>query len=85
MTNGNDAAFVPEWQTGTQGMAHYPLTKREYFAATAMQGLTSNAKIVEAMATISTKYKDWPPEQLVAAFATEYADALIEALNKEQA
>ena len=35
MTNANDTAFVADYQTDTQGMKHFPLTKREYFASSA--------------------------------------------------
>lgn len=45
------------------------LTKREYFAAMAMQGLLAESKINEAT---------------VAILAVDYADELIKRLNKEQ-
>ena len=47
------------------------LTKREYFAAMAMQGMTSNC------------YKDHP-DQHIAESSVLLADALIEALNKTE-
>lgn len=46
------------------------LTKREYFAAMAMQGILSNASRIK-------EENHW------CKFAVIYADALIEALNKE--
>lgn len=45
------------------------LTKREYFAAMAMQGLVANSKIAKT--------------QNISATAVILADALIEELNKE--
>lgn len=60
MTNGKDSAFSSDRQ--------YGLTKREYFAAMAMQGMLAI---------------DDPPKEVVARFAVEQADALIKELNKE--
>ena len=75
MTKGNDLAhptniidperqFAPEYHTG--------LTKREYFAAMAMQGIVSNH------AMIDTANWEWLSGQSVIA-----ADALINALNEK--
>jgi hypothetical protein len=83
MTNGNDGAFPSmtsyrlkageseREKTETIG----GLTKREYFAAMAMQGLLSNA---EAVTEISKA--DFGPLQQ---YAVRFADALIDALNQE--
>lgn len=70
-TNQNDCAFpieisyedyeVPELHTHEPG-----LTKREYFAALAMQGLLSNPVVMGNLAEM----------------AVEHADALINELNK---
>ena len=49
---------------------HFGLTKRELFAAMALQGMQGN-----------TNYK-WEPEAM-AEDAVKYADALINELNKE--
>ena len=70
MTNGNDLAhptniidperqFEPEYHTG--------LTKREYFAAMALQGL------------LSEQY--WASAECAAKYSVDMADALINALN----
>jgi hypothetical protein len=70
MTNGNESAF-PEVQTEPQFNRHsYGLTKREYFAAMAMQGILAG----RLMPT---------PQEIVCQGAVEHADELIEALNKE--
>jgi hypothetical protein len=51
---------------------HTPLTKREYFAALAMQALLSDSQL-----------NGYTPQQY-AEGAVEYADALIKELNKEE-
>jgi len=72
MTNGNDLAhptniidpegqFAPEYHTG--------LTKREYFAAMAMQGMLASAN--------NTLF-DY---ETIATHSVKHADALINALN----
>lgn len=77
MTNGNDLAhptniidpegqFAPEYHTG--------LTKREYFAAMALQGILAGNEINRTGR--KTPYS-------IAELATSYADALINALNKK--
>lgn len=76
MTNGNDSAFArsgfaisPEdYDTGESG-----LTKREYFAAMAMQAFCSHPVMGEHA----------EPDE-IAATAVEQADALIDELNKEK-
>jgi hypothetical protein len=68
MTDGKDAVY----SSGEQG-----LTKREYFAAVAMQGLMANPAYPEMVAR---------GVKLDATFIAEavlFADALIEALSKE--
>ena len=57
------------------------LTKREYFAAMAMQGLLANARIAENMG----KYEDQisqAKQVVIAKMAITNADALINELNK---
>jgi hypothetical protein len=66
MTNPNDRCFPSE-----EMLNHRGLTKREYFAGMAMQGMTSNC------------YKDHP-DQHIAESSVLLADALIEALNKTE-
>jgi len=76
-TNGNDPANPTiGWELTAHGdpvviTDQYGLTKREYFAAMAMQGLLT-----------STKYILYPITQ-VAKDAVNYADALIKELNKD--
>jgi len=67
MTNGNDCAYPADSNTQTEG----GLTKREHFAAMAMQGIVSHC------------YKDHP-DQRIAESAVMMADALIEVLNKTE-
>lgn len=80
MTNGNDKAFADRTVTTIyvdgkteSSIATDGLTKREYFAAMAMQGM----------------YREWltrnenSKRREVARDAVAMADALIEALNKE--
>lgn len=55
------------------------LTKREYFAALAMQGLCSNYDLFKKAVQLT----DGKEEIIICKSAVEYADALIEALNKE--
>jgi hypothetical protein len=80
MTNGNDPidpiiGSIGHEDFGGKGvyMNTTGLTKREYFAAMAMQGLCANT----AAYNYYDDFKD------VAAAALQNADALIEALNKE--
>lgn len=68
MTNGTDLAFSnpgSDYISASDG-----LTKREYFAAMAMQGLLGNERILN-------------DGVVVANTSVLVADALIEALNKE--
>lgn len=73
MSNANDLAFPQPYQSEPGGILFYDvnqgLSKREYFAGLAMQGLLANSGN-ETYATM-------------AAWAVRHADALIEALNKE--
>ena len=67
-TDGNAFAFPVHPDSGPDGVG---LTKREYFAAMAMQGLQANDQCGSA----------WSVSDL-AKGAVEQADALIDALNK---
>lgn len=67
MTNGKDPAWPQP--TDSKVLNRRGLTKREYFAAQAMQGI------------MSAGYRD-DQAYLVAPVAVEMADALIEELNK---
>lgn len=80
-TDSNEGAFAcvalssdgrKTWQNG--------LTKREYFAAMALQGILSNSGI-HAMAKNNLKSGDDILE-MHCSMAVDHADALIEELNK---
>lgn len=67
----NENAFPVFGEEGRNTFCHYGLTKREYFAAQAMQGMiASNEWIADTLERVSKT-------------AIEYADALIAELNKE--
>jgi ABC-type protease/lipase transport system fused ATPase/permease subunit len=73
MTNPNDSATGFAWsadQTGTSG-----LTKREYFAAMAMQGILANRWSMENV-NLSDEEKAY--------MSVNMADALINALNTQR-
>lgn len=72
MTHGNDSINVVTYEESKE-VANSGLTKREYFAAMAMQGILSNSKDW----TDSDRCLNWVSESSV-----KYADSLIEALNK---
>lgn len=61
------------------------LTKREHFAAMAMQaiitGTHSDSKVLEGLSVMFKKNNEMPANYIASA-AIEYADALIEELNK---
>jgi hypothetical protein len=74
-TNGNDpVSATQEYHSKNFGvvLAKTGLTKREYFAAMAMQGIASDLTFSEFE---FSKLAEWSVLQ---------ADALIEALNKEK-
>lgn len=71
MTNGNEPAFSKAAFYHPDGGIDSPqegLTKREYFAAMAMQGMLANT---------TTQYLTLP------SYAVQMADALIEQLNQK--
>lgn len=87
MTNGNDTAFIADYQTGTEGMKHYPLTKREYFAAMALQGILNSIphKLADMKPLLEYYEKEYPNQTIfecVANESSQMADALINALNQ---
>ena len=71
--NGNDGAFA---MATIDGFTQYGLTKREYFAAMAMQGLCVRA-IPGSHNTLREMLNELPR------IAVAMADALIEELDKE--
>lgn len=77
-TQPNDTAFPYPIDLGvTEG-----LSKREYFAALAMQGLLANQEFVQRAERLQAEVKDDNLAPIVIAeVARKCADALIEALN----
>lgn len=70
----------PDKDWGNNGS--YGLTKREYFAAMAMQGILSNEELRKAC-LMDAKTEAQPLNSAAARFAVDQAEELIEALNKE--
>lgn len=66
--NIKDGAYRDEFNNMNPGTG---LTKREYFAAFALQGILANANAIAEL-------EYWSK------FAVKYADALVEELNKEK-
>lgn len=77
--------FQEEYFNGGEkdpAMIPYGLTKREYFAGLAMQGMTGSQIKIAKMQQKIPKVKNIPLEKMVAGLAVEYADALIAELEK---
>lgn len=89
-TEPNDAAFARPTNnihsTQADEIAQTGLSKREYFAAMALQGLSSNSFISEILVKSDKQGKimGHKEEDIIAITATQYADSLIAELNKEQ-
>lgn len=77
-TNPNDSSYpnMPVYD-GIHRLSEHGLTKREYFAAMALQGLLSNSYNDGATQPLSTASHDQ-----IAQMAVSSADALIAELNK---
>ncbi len=71
-THGTNQAFGFGYSSEGQWTEYLGLTKREYFAAMAMQGTMA-----------SDINGDWPDCKSQAEYSVKCADALIEALNEE--
>lgn len=76
-TEANHSAYPVD--CGEMGMSE-GLTKREYFAAMAMQGMLANPKVFELLVQRITPKKH---AEFLNHAAVEQADALIEKLNKQ--
>lgn len=74
MTNGNESIFPDDKDNPQFNSVHYGLTKREHFAAMAMQGMYSNNGMVDQFGYAETLAKE----------AVAIADALIKALNEPE-
>ena len=85
MTNGNDPAFSKAAFYHPDGGADSPqegLSKREYFAARALQGLLSNNNVLKFFQRDGLNPNDFIA--LVSQDSTAIADALIKALNETE-
>lgn len=81
ITDPIDAAFPTDLYSGGQPVAHMRgLSKRELFAAMAMQGLLSNELIMKAAAHPVEEGRDWYLE--IDSMAIKFAETLIDALNR---
>jgi len=75
MTNPNDLAYPLQFDHETTGKGWFPgLTKREYFAVLATQGIMAGVSGQESLASVHPT--SW------ATIGVEVADALIAALNE---
>jgi hypothetical protein len=80
-TERNDQAFPTIAADGVDVYGDQGLTKREYFAAMAMQGIISNS-----LDTASEEYLDssgFHHHQNIALVSVQISEALINALNQE--
>lgn len=75
----NDAAFPRVCVDGFETMG---LSKREYFAAIAMQGLCAS-DVIQTYLKEKTRWGTSEGSEKLAVSAISLADALIEELNKE--
>ena len=77
--NNSEQPIIPmpyQSQDGSiQHDVYFGLTKREYFAGLAMQGILSSRGLQEALNQDRTKWEDC---------AVEYADLLLAALEKKK-
>jgi hypothetical protein len=77
--NANEPAFpldATEWIQGEKGkMPCYGITKREYFAAKAMEGMNANPELMEVIT--SQSIKDGTAFQKMARKSFEIADAML--------
>lgn len=83
MTDGNDLAY-PIQDTDEQGRLCSPklgLTKREYFAALALQGILASRELQECLYR-DAALSNVSGSQVLVNEAVEQADALITELNK---
>jgi hypothetical protein len=82
MTNGNDSFHPFKERKVFGGVAYYSdntgLTKREYFAAMAMQGICANLRSIYNV----PEQEGFKLVAMVAEDAVTQADALIKALNE---
>lgn len=78
-TNGNEPITFIQSKYNWESCDNIGLTKREYFAAMALQGLCANHTWTDHLIE-----DDWEKyKQRLTSGSVEIADSLIEALNKE--
>lgn len=80
MTNGNDTAFPID--TNDLSEVKLGLTKREYFAAMAMQGLCASGFGTDKHIQSQTEEVGSNVSEAMAVFSVDIADTLIAELNK---
>lgn len=74
--------FAQEWHSRMHG-----LTKREHFASMAMQAIVNSTLInTDTMESVNrlSKQQGKDPANIIALMSVEYADALIDELNKSR-
>lgn len=76
MKNGNESAFAYGFANEQSHQEVPGLSKREYFAAMAMQGLLSNSHVIQIHQKSAI---DWIAEHSIL-----QADALLDQLEKEE-
>ena len=79
MENKNLPAFASVAISGENGYQQDGLTKREYFAGLALQGIMSN----QSLMNMGTSYGDHLVDAVAAEYATRMADLLLEQLEKQ--
>ena len=81
MDNKTSLAFPHTFTYGKSTTIHFGLTKREYFAALAMQGVLSHESFFERMCS---EGGDNRMINKVSVAAVNMADALLQELSKEK-
>jgi len=82
MEIGNQNAYpVTIEDNGNPSITHLGLTKREYFAAMAMQGLLSNPEFIKGG---SFDFKSRGTEEKLSSISTQLADELLKKLDKSK-
>lgn len=82
MSNAKEAAFPSSAKDDVSGQMHWNegMTKREYFAAMAMQGMLCGFRVDERM----TLQKINIAMNLLVEFSAKHADALLAELEKQK-
>ena len=82
MENRNQSAYpVTIEDNGNPSITHLGLTKREYFAAMAMQGLLSNPEFIKGG---SFDFKSRGTEEKLSSISTQLVDELLKKLDKSK-